>query len=559
MRKPIYGIFLMVLVTFSTLSLGLNITTKYFSKIDSLNAKTQKIESESITFGAWIIIGGDRWDHDKLNWIKYTCNKTFEILKNCGYSDSEIFYLYPAPGVSAECPYADSWSIISEVKYAIENWAVAHVGAGKALGIYMMDHGGFNEFPIPGTPHLDDWVNATLLKSYLNTYETKSGNNQIVIVIDACYSGSFIDDLSKTNRIIVTSTADNLEAYGTPPIFFENFWSDVLGGKSIAGAFETATTYIKAIGYGNSQKPWIDDNHDAIGHTVDAMGNLPNGGDGTNAISIWIKKSPSQSSPVVIQKFPLRFFIPPSVTTPTFWVKIYNTTPIRDLRLRIRPPGWSPPPTPPPPAPDYQGNNMSEDFNVTYVEFSDYDNDGNYTGVISPFHYYGKGEYKIDILCRSEEGDFISDSTSFYVNDDGTPPTDSIKPTVRIENPVPNAHVSGLVQIVADGDDDQALDRIELYIDGVLVNTTLMPDYYPYPLATYNWDTALAGNEIHTIKAIAYDKAGNNMTAEVIVHPPPGGIPSFSFSLILTGCILVVTIAYLLKVRRKVVQDLSFL
>ena len=544
MKKSIYGIFLMILVVFSALSLGLNITVKCSNKIEIQNAKTQELESKSTTFGAWIIIGGDRWDHDKLNWIKYTCNKTFGILRECGYSNDEIYYLFPG----WECPNADAYSEKGTVKYAIQNWSVAHVGAGKALGIYMMDHGGVDEFCIPGTPYIDDWINATDLNSYLNTYETKSGNHRIVIVMDTCHSGSFINELSKADRIIVTSTSYMLNAFGTPPFFFEGFWSDVVGGRSIGGAFETAVAHVQALGYGGVQKPWIDDNHDGVGHETGATGNLPNGGDGMDAINTWIKKSQSPFVPVVIKKCPLKFFMPKSPSPIPFWVQIQNTTPIQDVRLRIRPPGWSPP--------DDEGNIMGEDFNVTYVQLSDFDNDGNYTGIFSTF--YGNGEYKMNILCRSVEGCQASGSTSCYINDLGIPPADTTNPTIRIKNPIPNAFVSGLVQIVAEGDDDQVLDRIELYIDGALVNTTVMPSYYPYPLATFDWDTTLAGDQAHTITAKACDKAGNNLSTEIIVNPPTGGIPSFSISIVLIGCILVVTIAYLLKWRKKTFLDLSF-
>ncbi len=529
----------MFLVAFSALSLGLNSTIQCSDKIEILNAKAQELESESTTFGAWIIIGGDRWDHDKLNWIKYTCNKTYEILKRCGYTDSEIYYLFPGPSY----PYADDYSILANIKYAIQNWSVAQVETGEALGIYMMDHGGCDEFCIPGTPYVDDWINATVLNSYLNTYETKSGNHRIIIVIDSCHSGSFIDELSKADRIIVTSTSYMLNAFGTPPFFYEGFWSNVLEGRSIGGAFETAVAQIKALGYGNIQKPWIDDNHDGVGHETSATGTLPNGGDGSDAITTWIKKLPSPYVPIHIQKYQLKFFTK-FVTTIPFWVQIQNTTPIQEVKLRIRPPGWNPP--------DDEGNIMGEDFNVTYVQLYDSDNDGNFTGVFSPF--FGNGEYKMNILCKSIDDCQDSGSTACYINDDGIPPADTTNPTIRIKNPAPNAFVSGLVQIVAEGDDDQALDRIELYVDGILVNTAVMPDYYPYPLATYDWN---ADDQPHTITVKAYDKAGNNIQTELIVNPPTGGIPSFSFSIILIGCSLVVAVVYLLKLRKKAVPNLS--
>lgn len=97
----------MLLVAFSALSPELNNTMQCSDKIEILNAKAQELESKSTIFGAWIIIGGDRWDHDKLNWIKVTCNRTYAFLKICGYTDSEIYYLYPDWDY---CPYADDYT-----------------------------------------------------------------------------------------------------------------------------------------------------------------------------------------------------------------------------------------------------------------------------------------------------------------------------------------------------------------------------------------------------------------------------------------------------------------
>ena len=45
-----------------------------------------------------------------------------------------------------------------------------------------------------------------------------------------------------------------------------------------------ANNEIIALGYGDIQKPVIDDNHDGVGHIVNAWGHLPSTGDGIKMI-----------------------------------------------------------------------------------------------------------------------------------------------------------------------------------------------------------------------------------------------------------------------------------
>ena len=92
--------------------------------------------------------------------------------------------------------------------------------------------------------------------------------------------------------------------------------------------------------------------------------------------------------------------------------------------------------------------------------------------------------------------------------------------------------------VIAEGDDDQALDKIQIHIDGDLVEEENMPPYLPYPEATYNLDSSLYSAGIHNISATAFDEAGNTKTTSIFVTIGGGGIPGFDVTILILGSIL---------------------
>ncbi|MHA1268904.1 MAG: C13 family peptidase [Candidatus Helarchaeota archaeon] len=556
MNNSIHKIFLIILVGCSLFSMGLKITKNYSTEIE-INSNNKNLESKTIAnIAYWIIIGGDRSDHEFLDEIKWNCNKTYEILKYCGYSDENIWYLYPDPGWESECSYADAYTTKSNIQYAIETLAAGNVSSNEALGIYMMDHGGFGYMCIPGTD-----INDTELNTYLDNFEAVSGSNRIFIIYEACHAGSFVSPVSDDNRIIVCSTDINKGAYlyeNSPnAIFSEGFWSAIKNCKSIGEAFEEGEANVHAIGYGYLEKPWIDDDHDEVGHEVNSVGKLPNGGDGNDALNTKIcKRFPCIINSLVIEKIPLKKWLSNDTNPISTWAYIANKTAQsypNKVYVRVIPPYWQPIPAP---GPDPEPH-LGRDSGAEFFELTDLDGDGNWTGNINPddFDSFDNGEYKINVICRSDAGDFDLQSTSIYINEDGSQPSDTTDPTVIITNPFANSSVSGIITITAEGDDDQALDKIQIYINNVLVNTTNMPDYYPYPEVKYVWDTntlipGVSKNGINIITAKAYDKTGNSDSYSISVNINITSIPSFTYSMVILGCFLIVLVVYIYKTKK---------
>ncbi len=502
----------------------------------------------SANLAAWIIIAGDRSDHNMLRLIRNGCNKTYEALINRGFTASEILYLDPtnATGRNPLSPYRDHDTTLINIQWAIETWAAGFVDTTHGLGIYMFDHGGTGYMCIPGTD-----ITESNLNNYLDNLETSSGCNRFVIVYEACNAGSFIDPVSKDNRIVVAATDITHDSFVNGAwdwaAFSETFWSSITQCKTIGDAFEDAEANIHSMGYGGVQFPWIDDNHDEIGNEVNMGGLLPNGGDGSDALNVWIGTG-TNCPTIFIAWLPLRAFINVSLTDPIpIWAEIETNSLMESVYARVIPPNWTPSSI----KPDQESSIMGIDY-LPLVELLDQDQDGNFTGFIDR-NDYANGDYKINILAKTQEGAFADiESTYVTINDDGKAPTDTILPTISIINPGADAQISGVVDVTAEGDDDQALDKIQIFVDGVMVEEETMPPYYPYPEVTYSLDTSQYLLGRHNITATAIDQVGNQKSTSISVNfISEGEISGFLITPLIIGSILGILAIYNTKIKRK--------
>jgi M6 family metalloprotease-like protein len=83
-------------------------------------------------------------------------------------------------------------------------------------------------------------------------------------------------------------------------------------------------------------------------------------------------------------------------------------------------------------------------------------------------------------------------------------------PTAAITNVVPGQTVFGTLAVQVTADDDNAVDRVDLYGDLYLAQTLTAPPY------TFAFDTTLLPNGTHTLRAVAHDTIG--LTAEAAVE-----------------------------------------
>jgi len=86
---------------------------------------------------------------------------------------------------------------------------------------------------------------------------------------------------------------------------------------------------------------------------------------------------------------------------------------------------------------------------------------------------------------------------------------DNTPPAVSITAPQNGSTVSGTVTVSANASDNVGVAKVEFYLDNVLQATVTSSPY------NWAWNTSLASNGSHSIKATAYDAAGNNSSASV--------------------------------------------
>jgi len=95
--------------------------------------------------------------------------------------------------------------------------------------------------------------------------------------------------------------------------------------------------------------------------------------------------------------------------------------------------------------------------------------------------------------------------------DAGGGPADTTPPhTVTIDSPQDTATVSGTVTISVTAQDDVAMDRVDVLLDGSLLGTDTTA---PYELT---WDTTQVSNDLHLLSAQAYDTSGNSTLSSAI-------------------------------------------
>jgi len=88
---------------------------------------------------------------------------------------------------------------------------------------------------------------------------------------------------------------------------------------------------------------------------------------------------------------------------------------------------------------------------------------------------------------------------------------DTTLPTVNFNTPTSGAAVSGSVAVTATASDNIGIAKVELYINGVLTKTDSTSPF------SFTWDTTLLANGSYTLKAMAYDAAGNSTASELKV------------------------------------------
>ena len=322
----------------------------------SLPATVKAVE----TAGYAVIVQGRVSSEEGLESHNKTTNNVYERLKERGLLEDDIYYL----NYDVNQDGVDALTDKNSVQQAITVWARDKMNAKPAnLYIVMVDHGINDVFYIH-----PDQITATDLAGWLDDLQAgltgQAAGQEIAVFLGFCRAGSFIDDISGDNRIIIASAAADESSYKGPldddgiregEYFISEFFKRASVGKTIKECFDTAAEHTHVFTHsddvdpdGNGpyfdsavQHPLIDDNGDGVGsHSAEAR----QGRDGWVADSTVIGVSSitgNDPGDVTITEVPYNIFLADGTTTVTLWARVDDDVRLRTIWAEVKPPDFS--------------------------------------------------------------------------------------------------------------------------------------------------------------------------------------------------------------------------
>jgi ligand-binding sensor domain-containing protein len=227
---------------------------------------------------AAIIIAGGGNDKSNTLWETSAAisDQIYKMLNKRGFDNDEIYYLSPqshadfngdgmddcivdAPATprckinSVANPIEERPLTVSDVRQALED---AKGQLDQPLYVFFNDHGGTDKLQLAKGSYL----NVLEFKAILDDYQQTTGN-ELVLVIDTCYSGVLLEKLIAPNRAIISSTGNGLAYYDRrDKQGFSRFLADgLLKGMNFLEAFDYAsdkqTKLVKSLNIGQDQIP----------------------------------------------------------------------------------------------------------------------------------------------------------------------------------------------------------------------------------------------------------------------------------------------------------------
>ncbi|ETR65227.1 MAG: hypothetical protein OMM_14598, partial [Candidatus Magnetoglobus multicellularis str. Araruama] len=167
------------------------------------------------------------------------------------HDDDQILINDNTPSVSDIQKYIES---------LYENISQPDVNSERPFILYLADHGGDKTFKINYGLEI---LKASDLDNWLDSLQNQTGCS-VVVIFDACFSGSFVDILAPTdnqNRVIITSTGNHVAIFDSDGrvSFSQFFFNELNAGYSLSQSFENAKAHLSNQYLFNHQFPQICD------------------------------------------------------------------------------------------------------------------------------------------------------------------------------------------------------------------------------------------------------------------------------------------------------------
>jgi PKD repeat protein len=218
--------------------------------------------------GFAILVGGGIASNQNLEWnvTKKLLTDAYLDFKRMGFSDDMIYLMIDSEimdingdDIKDDIVDEDDPSV-NKLIDVIKTEFSDVLTENDTLYLYMMGHGTNNaKFRLYGA---DEYISSAQLNTALK-YLQENTSCSVVIILEYCYSGTFIQALHHPKRLIITS-ADN-EPYRTDDsgnISLSRYlFSRLCRGYSIQKAFEYARNKLTNIGYPSPRLDDFDDDH----------------------------------------------------------------------------------------------------------------------------------------------------------------------------------------------------------------------------------------------------------------------------------------------------------
>jgi hypothetical protein len=319
---------------------------------------------------------------------QYLSDMIYRRFKERLFNDEDIYYLNPMPWHDIDGDgYGDNIvdddnPTVDDFKKAITEWAPAQSTDGP-LYCYLIDHGEIDKFKIFPFQILL----ASDLKLFLDTFQ-ETTNRKVVVMIEACKSGSFTDELESDvfDRVVITSTG-NKNAYvdlGGHISFSQFFMDRLYSGSSMKRAFDLAKNQLSRMGLPYSRMlPQLPERMSFIADKIHIGGNFAIADQDPEILEI------SQDQTVSAN------------TENTFYAKLSQEVPIEKVWAVVLPPGYTPP--------ESTQNFEAPEVILPTFDLMDPENDYIYEGKYKDFIY--NDVYMITFYARSNKGNIAVSQT----------------------------------------------------------------------------------------------------------------------------------------------------
>ena len=341
-----------------------------------------------------IIVAG-RISADDVLWeATRTCtNRAYTALLSRGYADEDICYLSSeSVDVNGDSkPDVDNYASKNNLRDAITDWAKDPARPAEELLVYITNHGGNGKFQIKDDQILD----AKDLDAWLDELQKEDMPVKIIVIYDACYSGTFIPLLTPPEgkeRIVITSSSPDKEVEfntGGKLSFSWQFWNNVVSeGGNLWKSFCFGRDMVKSL----DQTPYLDANGDGIGYLEAEMDYDKPDKKNVENIIIGVGGPKAAAAPQIRSISEAQILS--GETSATIQVSdILTLNPLTRVWALITPPDYAPV-TPGVPV---------TDLPTLEFEYSYSDNDGTYSGQGTYSSFDRNGVYKITVYATDNK------------------------------------------------------------------------------------------------------------------------------------------------------------